>query len=180
MTDKAIQITLAGGCQVATLDGAWRMEVPTRQGRLVLARLALATGPVTRDELAELVWPERLPGPWERDLSAVVSRLRRVLAAIPESAATVRGGPGVYELVLPPASVIDVIEVEVALRRGCGALEDDRLEEALAASRRAADVARRPMVPGTRSVWLDDRRNWLRSLLAQALALEVEVAISAS
>ena len=61
MAARAIRITPAGGCRVATVDGTWDVEVPTRQGRLVLARLALAAGPVTRDELAELVWPERLP-----------------------------------------------------------------------------------------------------------------------
>ena len=68
----------------------------------------------------------------------------------------------------------------LSLRQARAALEDDRLDEALAASRAAADVARRPMVPGARSVWLDDRRIWLRSLLAQALAVEVEVADRAS
>jgi predicted ATPase/DNA-binding SARP family transcriptional activator len=175
---QPILIALAGGCRVATVDGTWNVEVPTRQGRLVLARLALAAGPVTRDELAELVWPERLPRAWERDLSAVVSRLRRVLAGAPGSVATVRGGAGIYELVLPPASAIDVVEAEIALRRACAAFEDDRRDEALAAARSAADIARRPMVPGARSVWLDDRRVWLRSLLAQALALQVEVALA--
>jgi predicted ATPase/DNA-binding SARP family transcriptional activator len=175
---QAIRITLAGGCRVGTADGAWDVEVPTRQGRLVLARLALAGGPVARDELAELVWPQRLPRSWERDLSAVVSRLRRLLSAAPGSAATVRGGPGVYELVLPPASAIDVLEAEVALGEAYATLEDDRLNDALAASRAAAAVARRPMMPGASSVWLDDRRNALRGVLAGALAVEVEVAIT--
>jgi predicted ATPase/DNA-binding SARP family transcriptional activator len=178
VTAAAIQITLAGGCRVATVDGAWEVEVPTRQGRLVLARLALAAGPVTRDELAELVWPDRLPRSWERDLSAVVSRLRRILAGAPGSEATVRGGPGVYELVLPRPGAIDVVDAEVALGEACAALEDDRLDEALVAARAVTDVARRPMVPGARSVWLDDRRAWLRSVLGQALAVEVEVAIT--
>ena len=176
MAARAIRITLAGGCRVATVDGTWDVEVPTRQGRLVLARLALAAGPVTRDELADLVWPERLPRAWERDLSAVVSRLRRVLAGAPGSMATVRGGAGVYELVLPPASAVDVVEAEAALLRACAALEDDRLDEALAGAGAAADVARRPLVPGARSVWLDERRTWLRSLLVRALGVEVEVA----
>jgi predicted ATPase/DNA-binding SARP family transcriptional activator len=175
---QTIQVMLAGGCRVATVDGTWDVEVPTRQGRLVLARLALAGGPVTRDELADLVWPERLPLAWERDLSAVVSRLRRVLADAPGSAATVRGGSGVYQLILPPGSVIDVVDAEVALDQACAALNDDRLEEALSASRAAADVARLPLVPGANSVWLDDRRGWLRSMLARALAVAVEVAIA--
>ena len=56
--------------------------LPGRQGRLVLAYLVCAQGrAVARDELAELLWPERLPDSWTTSLSAVVSKLRRLLAA---------------------------------------------------------------------------------------------------
>lgn len=177
MVDQPLRVTLAGGCRVATFGGAWQVEVPGKQGRLVLARLAIGSGPVGRDELAELVWPRLLPRAWERDLSAVISKLRRLLASAPADAtATITGGSGVYELVLPGGSVVDVVEAEAAVDHARAALSDDGLDAALAAARRAADVARRPLLPGITALWVDERRQWLRALLARALAVQVEVA----
>jgi predicted ATPase/DNA-binding SARP family transcriptional activator len=177
MPGDPLRVTLAGGCRVATFGGAWEVEVPGRQGRLVLARLAIGPGPVARDELADLVWPHSLPQAWERDLSAVISKLRRLLASAPDDViATIRGGSGVYELVLPRGSVVDVAEAEAALDRAQGALAEGRLDAALVAARRAVDVARRPLLPGAAAVWVDERRQSLRSMLARALAVEVEVA----
>ena len=44
-----------------------------------MAYLALCHYPVSRDELADLVWPDALTAAWERDLSAVVSKVRTAL-----------------------------------------------------------------------------------------------------
>jgi DNA-binding SARP family transcriptional activator len=175
---QPLRIMLAGGCRLGTLTGAWETEVPTRQGCLVLARLALSPGPVARDLLADLLWPDLLPAAWERDLSAVVSKLRRLLKTAPAPAtATIAGGRGVYELVLPPGSVVDVTEAAAAVERAQVDLGQGRLIEALVAARRAAEVARRPLLPGTTAMWVDERSEWLRAVLVQALAVQVEVAI---
>jgi predicted ATPase/DNA-binding SARP family transcriptional activator len=175
---QALRITLAGGCRLATHTGAWEVEVPTRQGRLVLARLVLEAGPVTRDDLADLLWSDVLPRAWERDLSVVVSKLRRLLGAAPPPArATIRRGPGVYELVLPGGSVVDVTEATAAAERAQVCLRQGRLDEAVSAARQAVEVARRPLVPGAEAVWVDGRREWLRSVPVRALTIEVDVAI---
>ncbi len=130
-----------------------------------------------RDELADLIWPHSLPSAWERDLSAVISKLRRLLTSAPDDAiATIRGGSGVYELVLPTGSVVDVVEAEVAVDRAQAGLGEDKLDVALVAARWAADVARRPLLPGVTGLWVDERRQSLRVLLARALGVEVEVA----
>src|SRR5262245_55678370 len=63
----------------AWLDGA---ALPGRQGRLVLAYLALHHHAVARDDLADLVWPDALTASWERDLSAVVSKVRAALDSV--------------------------------------------------------------------------------------------------
>lgn len=78
MGEQPLRVRCAGACDVATVEGARRHLVPTAQGRLVLARLALQNGPVARDDLAELLWPDEMPKAWERHLSAVVSKLRQV------------------------------------------------------------------------------------------------------
>jgi predicted ATPase/DNA-binding SARP family transcriptional activator len=177
VADQPLLITLAGVCRIATVSGVWEVEVPTRQGRLVFARLALADGPVDRDDLADLLWADVLPAAWERDVSVVVSKLRRLLGTCPPAAqATIRGGTGVYELVLPSGSVVDVTEAAAAVERARADLARDRLDEALLAAGGAVDVARRPLLPGTTAVWVDERREWLRAVLVQALAVQVEVA----
>ena len=159
-------------------SGVWEVEVPGRQGRLVFARLALAAGPVERDDLADLIWPDHLPPAWERDLSAVVSKLRRLLRHPSDGArGAIKGATGCYELVLPPGSTVDVIEAAGAVDRARGELGHGRLDEARLAAEEAAAVARRPLLPGTSAVWLDERRHWLRGVLVAALAVQVEVAI---
>ena len=86
------------------LDGS---ALPGRQGRVVLAHLALCHHPVARDELADKVWSDALTASWERDLSALVSKVRAVLESI-ELGSILHGALGCYELQLPPDSRVDV------------------------------------------------------------------------
>lgn len=178
MEGQPLRIRCAGVCSVGTLDGQWERNIPTSQGRLVFARLALARGPIGRDELAELLWPEETPGAWERHLSAVVSKLRHMLADAPQEArASIAGGSGTYELRLPRNSVIDVVEAEAAVQRAWIALADNRLNQAVTMAMEAADVVRRPFLPGTDALWADEQRNGLRGVRLRALEVIVEVAI---
>jgi DNA-binding SARP family transcriptional activator len=56
-------------------------ELPGRQGRLLFAYLALNRDRVaSRAELAEALWPRELPSAPDPALSALLSKLRRVLA----------------------------------------------------------------------------------------------------
>jgi predicted ATPase/DNA-binding SARP family transcriptional activator len=178
VADEPLLLTLAGGCQVATADGRWATEVPTRQGRLVLARLALADGQVDRDHLADLLWPDVLPSAWERDLTVVVSKLRGLLGTAPDPArAVISGGTGAYELILPAGSVVDVRQAAADAGRARAAFEGGRLDEALIFADRAVETARRPFLPGATATWVDEWREWLRGALLRALAVQVEVAI---
>lgn len=85
------------------LDGS---ALPGRQGRIVLAYLALCHHPTSRAELADLVWPDALTTSWERDLSAVVSKVRAALDSI-GLGALLHGAFGCYELQLPPESRVE-------------------------------------------------------------------------
>src|ERR1700737_3271950 len=83
MASVNISIRLAGPLEVTA--GATRLGpgvFPGRQGRIVFAALALSGGPVDRNELADILWPNRLPSSWTRDLSAVISKLRALLAGV--------------------------------------------------------------------------------------------------
>ena len=85
MASVSIRIRLAGPLEVTA--GAARLEpadFPGRQGRIVFAALAVSARPVDRNELADILWPNRLPSSWTRDLSAVISKLRALLAGVAE------------------------------------------------------------------------------------------------
>lgn len=170
------RIRLAGELQVETDQGIVRSaDFPGRQGRLVFARLASTHYPVPRDELAELVWPDRLPKSWERDLSAVVSKIRALLIGVGYDDDPIANAFGCYQLRIG----VDVhIDVEAAKRF---------LEDAEAAYGRgdahaahpAADTAfnhtLRPLLPGEDGPWVTARRAEWEELKVRALSLLVEI-----
>ena len=177
VTAQPLRITLAGTCRIGALDNAGRL-VPTRQARMVLARLALSSGSVTRDGLAEMLWPKRPPPSGMRNVSVVISRLRALLASVSkDGAAAIASSSGAYGLVLPSGSQVDVLEAADLVDVAREYLRAGRLDAAAVAARAAADVARRPFVPGASAMWFDERRAWLREVLVRALSVEVEVAI---
>jgi DNA-binding SARP family transcriptional activator len=168
-----VHIRLAGPLEVTA--GGTRFDAtafPGRQGRLVFAALALARGPVDRNELADILWPNQLPSSWTRDLSAVISKLRAQFTGVAEVAT---GSGRWYAIEFPPATTIDVEEATVALERA----ERDRATgehaSALQDAERAAAILAEPFLAGDDSAWADDRRDEMRTALVRALVLRAEV-----
>src|SRR5688572_29420162 len=111
----AMRVTLAGRLSVAGERGeADESRLPGNQARLTFAALVLERRrPMPRDELAELLWGDRLPGSWESALRNVVSRVRDFLTAAGlEGADVLRHEAGCYRLVLPDDVVVDVEDAE--------------------------------------------------------------------
>ena len=152
------------------LDGS---ALPGRQGRVVLAYLVLCHQPVSRDELADLVWPDALTSSWERDLSAVVSKVRAALTTI-DLGSTLHSALGCYELKLPPESGVDVEDAVRFVEAAEAAWRVEDHSAALAAAATAANLARRPLLPADRGLWIERRRDELRGTLLRALDLLVE------
>jgi SARP family transcriptional regulator, regulator of embCAB operon len=149
------------------LDGS---ALPGRQGRIVLAYLALCHHPVSRDQLADLVWPDALTASWERDLSAVVSKVRAALDSV-DLGSVLHGALGCYELQLPPASRVDVEDAVRFVEDAESAWRVGNRDLALPAAATAANLARRPFLPAERGLWLERRRDDLRATLLRALEL---------
>jgi DNA-binding SARP family transcriptional activator len=145
------------------LDGS---ALPGRQGRIVLAYLALCHYPVGRDELADLVWPDALTASWERDLSAVVSKVRAALDSV-DLGSLLHGALGCYELQLPPTSRVDVEDAVRFVEDAEAAWRDGNRDVAVP----AANLARRPFLPAERGLWIERRRDDLRATLLRALDL---------
>jgi DNA-binding SARP family transcriptional activator len=78
-----------------------------RQGRLVFAYLVGEhLRAVSRDELAEELWLGAVPPPsWERSLSALISKLRALLASAGIPGVALTGSFGHYQLLLPAYGV---------------------------------------------------------------------------
>jgi len=147
------------------LDGA---ALPGRQGRLVLAYLALSHHPVARDELADVVWPDALTTSWERDLSAVVSKVRAALDSI-GLGSMLQGAFGCYELQLAAGSVIDVEDAVRFVEDAESAWRSGDSAVAVPAAATAASLARRPFLPGESGLFVERRRDELRAVLLRAL-----------
>ena len=149
------------------LDGS---ALPGRQGRIVLAYLALCHYPVSRDELADLVWPDVLTAAWERDLSAVVSKVRAALDSV-DLGSLLHGALGCYELQLPAAASVDVDDAVRFVEDAESAWRVGNRDVALPAAATAANLARRPFLPAERGLWIERRRDDLRATLLRALDL---------
>jgi SARP family transcriptional regulator, regulator of embCAB operon len=147
------------------LDGS---AFPGRQGRIVVAYLALCHYPVSRDELADLVWPDALTASWERDLSAVVSKVRAALDSV-DLGSLLHGALGCYELQLPATSRVDVEDALRFVEDAESAWRDGNRDVAIPAAATAANLARRPLLPAERGPWIERRRYDLRATLLRAL-----------
>lgn len=148
---------------------------PGRQGRLAFAYLATHHHPVTRDELADVIWRDRLPDAWDRHLSALVSKVRALLIRAGFDEEILSAAFGSYELRLPSESEVDIDAAVVYVEDADAALRTAQGDRALAAADVAANLARRPFLPGEESAWVERKRLQLRSTLVRALEIEVEL-----
>ena len=121
----------------------------------------------------DLVWPDALTASWERDLSAVVSKVRAALGSI-DLASMLEGAFGCYELQLPPDARVDVEDAVRFVEDAESAWRVGDRDVALPAAATAANLARRPFLPAERGLWAERRRDELRAMLLRALDVLVD------
>ena len=148
--------------------------LPGRRAELVLAYLAGEHHrTVTADELADALWPDRLPETWSAALRGVVTEVRRYLEGAGldpvEVLVTARRG---YQLVLPAGLVLDLDEVREALAAATAALAAGDGTRAASSARRAAELARLPFLPTHDGEWVDGIRRELASIHGRALDVQ--------
>ena len=140
-----------------------------RQGRMTFAYLAyehLRT--VSRDELAEELWPGALPSSWERSLSALISKLRALLSGAGLSGVALDGSFGHYQLSLPADAWIDVEAAGEAIDHAESALRAKEPREARGWALVAYQISRRPFLRGEEGPWVTLKRSGLRDVLVRA------------
>lgn len=167
-----MRIYLAGEVQVETHVGLVReSDLPARQGRLAFAHLVLSREhPLPHDELAESIWPDHLPAAWATALSAIISKLRVVLASAGlDRDRTLVSAFGCYQLRLPADAWVD-LEVAASELHGAEAkVAAGRAADAYGQALVAVTILRRPFLPGNHGPWVETRRNALRAELVRAL-----------
>jgi DNA-binding SARP family transcriptional activator len=140
-----------------------------RQGRLAFAYLVgERLRAVSRDELAEELWLGAVPPSWERSLSALISKLRALLASAGIPDVALSSSFGHYQLLLPADVWIDVEAASEAIDRAESALRRDKAPEAWGWAHVAYQISRRPFLMGEEGPWVTLKRSELRDVLVRA------------
>jgi DNA-binding SARP family transcriptional activator len=137
------------------------------QSRTVFAYLVLnRTRQVARDELAEVLWGAAPPPEPAIALRALISKLRRPLAAT--GAAALPSGD-LLRLQLPADAWIDVEAAVQALHDAQSAVAQNQDVRAWIASHIALNVSSRTFMEGHGCAWIDERRAALHDMRLRAL-----------
>jgi SARP family transcriptional regulator, regulator of embCAB operon len=142
-------------------------DLPGRQGKVLFAYLAAnRLRPVGRDELIDALWPDRVPNGADSSLSALLSKLRRVLG--PECL----DGRSSLQLQLPERSWIDIEAAIEAIHRA------EYWPAAWSAARVTLHIARRRFLPGEEAPWIDTRRRELADAYVRSLEATAEAGLA--
>jgi SARP family transcriptional regulator, regulator of embCAB operon len=139
-------------------------QLPSRQGRLLFAYLALNRDrAVTRDELVDALWPYSTPAAAPSALTVLVSKVRAALRA------QMLSGRSELWLNLPPDVRIDVEDALEAVHEAQSAIALRDWKRAWGPALRAQFIARRRLLPEHDAPWLDQWRQRLDDVHDRAL-----------
>ena len=174
-----IRIRLCGEITVEAAGGE-RPILGGRQGRLAFAFLvAERHRSVSREELADVLWPAEVPASWTTSLSAVVSKLRRFLTDLGlDGTQALASAFGSYHLNLPEDTWVDVEAAADAVSRAERALVERDAASALVAALEAREIAAGDF-PMDESHWGQDFRSRLRDLRVRAVHAQAEAILAA-
>lgn len=178
MEPSSLRIYLTGRlCLEVSGSLTDQQAFPSQQARLAFAYLICERSqPISRTELAHVLWPQGLPPSWDSSLSAVVSTLRALIGSAGlDGSAAITGAAGCYEVRLPRSSWVDTEAAVDSIHEAEAALEADDPASAYGPSAVAHHIARRPFLPGEEGTWIEHRREKLRSILIRALECRAEV-----
>lgn len=174
---QVLRVYLTGDLCLATESGVIRSgRMPGRQGRLAFAYLVdRRSRPVSRDELAEVLWPASLPAAFEIALSAVISKLRALLIEAGMGRNVLVAESGCYELRLPPGSWVDVETAIESVHLAEAALQAGDPRSGYGPAVVACAILRRPFLPGADDPWIEARRHTLRGAHLRGLDVLAQI-----
>ena len=143
-----------------------------KQGRMLFVYLVCERSrPVSKEELASVLWPEEQSEAWEAALSALTSRLAGVLSSgeLAGQGVSFSRRLGQYQIVLPTDAWVDIEAGTSALDRAESAVRAGEARKALGPGTVAVSIARRPLLPGVDGFWRESLRGKLERQLIRAL-----------
>jgi SARP family transcriptional regulator, regulator of embCAB operon len=139
-------------------------QLPGRQGRLLLAYLTVNRDRVAgRDELAEALWHGELPAAPGLALSALLSKLRRLL---PDGALE---GRSQIRLELGGGARVDVEAAREGIHRAEALVAAEDWYGAIGPTLVAHNISQRRFLPGEEGEWIDELRRELADIHVRAL-----------
>ncbi len=177
MTPGRTRISLLGN--IAILREGQSGPQPGLTGRrseMVFAYLAIEhRRSVSRDELANALWPDVLPDTWNAALRGVLSDVRRFLERSGlDPTETLLTEQGRVRLQLPDDITVDVDDARAGLAEGRALLAGDDAAAAAAAAEVSAELAGRPFLPSHDEGWAGEVRAELEQLHVEALELQAQ------
>lgn len=173
-----MRVGLCGGASVTGASGATvRLSRPQPQvalGLLVLERHR----PVSREELAHVLWGDELSAHWSGAVRGVLTRVRDALDAVGLPRTTLTTTTGQVHLHLPKASVVDVEQARALVERADRAAREGRPEEVVDLVGPAVSDLARGFLPGIDLAWVDDRRRQVEGLHRRGVRLLAEGLVS--
>jgi DNA-binding SARP family transcriptional activator len=146
--------------------GGRRVErgLPGRQGRLLFAYLAVNRDRVAgRDELVEALWPRKLPSAPDMALSALLSKLRRLL---PDGALE---GRSEIRLELGLQARVDVEAARDGIHRAEALIAARDWYAAIGPTLVAYNISGRRFLPNEEGDWIQELRRELEEIRVRAL-----------
>ena len=138
--------------------------MPGRQGRLLFAYLAVNRDRVaSRDELIEALWPRGLPSAPDLALSALLSKLRRLL---PERALE---GRSAIRLGLERDARLDTEAARDGIHRAEALIAARDWYAAIGPTLVAHNISQRRFLPSEDGAWIDELRQELEEIQVRAL-----------
>ena len=160
----ATRIQLCGNFVARVAGRRIEHELPGRQGRLLFAYLAVNRDRVAgRDELTEALWPRRLPSAPDMALSALLSKLRRLL---PDGAIE---GRTQIRLELGRDARVDLEAARNGMHRAEALVAEADWYAAIGPTLVAYNISQRRFLPGEEGGWIDELRQELNEIHVRAL-----------
>ena len=155
--------------------GGRRVEagLPGRKGRLLFACLVVGRQrPMSRDELIDVIWPNESPADPDGAFATLLTRVRTALGP------GVLVGRGELALELGPDAWVDWDIARESAAAAEALLASGDARGALEQSARGLEIARRPLLPGMSTPWIEDRRRDLVELRAALLEIAGRAALA--
>lgn len=166
MTTGGLRIRLVGRFAVEAFDGHAPASVPSGRAQHLMAVLAAHQGRfVPTDTLVGTLWPHSQPERPDRNLAALVSRLRRSVGR-----ERVEGDPSGYRLVRDAATTVDVYEGLALAEEAERDLERGLMLRAVSCAQTAEDLlGGGPALAGEPDApWASDVRRLVAATLSRA------------